>query len=81
MTDLVTLVMKAAATEVLRGEADQVDREVQQLLAEIEHAPVEEYRRGDFTERFLELLKRRSAVARKALAIFAEPQSEKPRAA
>jgi len=36
-TDLITLVMQAAATEVLQEEAaDQIDQEVQRLLAEME---------------------------------------------
>lgn len=80
MTNLVTLVMQSAAIEVLQEEADQIDQEVQRLLAEIERASVEECRRGGFAQRFLELLKRRGEVARKAMVIFKEPQSERPRA-
>jgi hypothetical protein len=79
MTDLVTFVMQAAATELLQVEADQIDQEVQRLLAEMQRAPVEECRGGSFAQRFLELLKRRGEVARKALVIFEEPQSERPR--
>jgi hypothetical protein len=76
MTDLVNFVMQAAATEVLQGEADQVDQDVQRLLAEIERTPIAERGRGGFVRRFLELLKRRGEVARKALFIFEEPKSE-----
>jgi hypothetical protein len=79
MNDLVGLVMEAAAIELLHVDAFQIDREVQWLLAEMEHAPVEELRRDGFAQRFLELLKRRGEVARKALIIFEEPQSEGPR--
>jgi hypothetical protein len=56
MNDLVSLVMEAAATELLHLEAVQIDQEVQRLLAEMERAPVEELRRGGFAQRFLELL-------------------------
>lgn len=70
MTDLITLVMQAAAIEVLQREADQIDQEVQQLLAEIEHASAEECRDGGFIRRLLELLKRRGDVARNAPFIF-----------
>jgi hypothetical protein len=80
MTDFVALVMQAAATEMLQEEADQIDREVQRLLAEIERAPADEGSRGSFAQRFLELLKRRGDIARKALVIFEEPASERPRA-
>jgi hypothetical protein len=79
MTDLVALVMQAAATELLQVEADQIDQDVQRLLAEMQRAPIEECRGGSFTLRFLALLKRRGEVARKALVIFGEPQLEKPR--
>ena len=79
MTDLVTFVMQAAATEVLQAQADQIDQEVQRLLAEMQRAPIEECRSRSFALRLLALLKRRGEVARKALPIFGEPQSEKPR--
>jgi hypothetical protein len=69
MTDLVTLVMQAAATEALQVEADQIDQEVQRLLAETERAPVEEGGRDRSIHRFLELLKRRGEVAQKALVV------------
>jgi hypothetical protein len=78
MNDLVSLVMEAAATEVLHVEAVQIDQEVQRLLAEMERAPVEELRRGGFAQRFLELLKRRGEIAPKALIIFEEAPSERP---
>ena len=74
MTDLIALVMQAAATEVLQREADQIDEEVQRLLAEMERAPTEEYRRGGFTWRFLELLRRRGEVARRAPVLFVAPR-------
>ena len=70
MTDLVTLVMQAAATEALQEEADQIDQEVQRLLVEMERASVGENRGGGFAQRFLVLLKRRGEVARKALLLF-----------
>src|SRR5215472_1259934 len=76
MADLVSLVMEAAATELLYQEAAQIDQEVQRLLAEMEHATVEECHRGGFVEHFLELMKRRGEVARKALVIFEEPESK-----
>jgi hypothetical protein len=79
MTDFVTLVMQAAATEVLREEADQIDQEVQRLLVEMERASVGENRGGRLAQRFLVLLKRRGEVARKALLLFKEPQSARPR--
>jgi hypothetical protein len=78
MTDLVNFVMQAAATELLQAEADQIDQEVQRFLSEMERAPFEECRAGSFAQRFLELLKRRGEVARKALILFEEPQSERP---
>jgi hypothetical protein len=65
MNDLVCLVMEAAATELLNVEAAKIDQEVQRLMAERECAPAEELRRS-FAQRFLELLKRRGEVARKA---------------
>jgi intracellular sulfur oxidation DsrE/DsrF family protein len=39
--DLVTVVMRSAAIEVLQDEADQIDEEVRRLMAEIERTPVE----------------------------------------
>ena len=80
MNYLVNLVMEAAATELLHDAAIQIDQEVQRLLAEMERAPVEKRRRGGFAQRFLELMKRRGEVARKALNRIEEPQSEGPRA-
>ena len=70
--------MQAAATELLQVEADQIDQDVQRLLAEMQRAPIEERRRS-FALHFLEWLKRRGEVARKALAIFEVPQLERPR--
>ena len=78
MSDLVGLVMEAAATELLYEEAAQIDREVQQLLAEAEHAPAHECRSA-LAQRFLELLERRGEIARKAPVVFEDPPSERPR--
>lgn len=64
--DLAGLVMKAAATEVLYGEAAQIDQEMHRLLAEMEHAPASECH-GILLQRFLDLLQRRGEVAKKAL--------------
>ena len=80
MTDLIGLVMEAAATELLHEQAIQIDQEVQSLLAEMERAPVEEGGSDTFLERFLALLERRGEVARKALVIFEELPSASPRA-
>jgi hypothetical protein len=78
MTDLVTLVMQAAATELLQAEADQIDQEVRELLAEMERAPAEECRGGGFAQRFLELLKRRGKVARKGLLLKTGHEVRRP---
>ena len=78
MNDFVSLVMEAAAIEVLHVKAVQIDQEVQRLLAEMERVPVEALRGGGFAQPFLELLKRRGEIGRKALIIFEEPQSERP---
>jgi hypothetical protein len=72
MSDLVGLVMEAAATELLYEEAARIDRDVQRLLAEMEQAPSEECRRS-FAQRLLELLERRGEIARKALIVFEDP--------
>lgn len=76
MTSLVSLVMEAAATERLRDEADQIEQEMQRLLAEMELATAKEHRGGQ-VQRFLELLKRRGEIARRALALFEELESER----
>ena len=78
MTDLVGLVMEAAATELLYEEAARIDRDVERLLAEVEHAPAEASR-GSFTQRLLELLKRRGEIARKSLVVFEAPPAKRPR--
>jgi hypothetical protein len=80
MTDLIGLVMEAAATELLHEQAIQIDQEVRDLLAEIERAPVEECCSSTYMERFLALLERRGQIARKALVIFEELPSTPPRA-
>jgi hypothetical protein len=80
MTDLIGLVMEAAATELLHEQAVHIDQEVQRLLAEMGRAPVEECCGGTFMERFLALLERRGEIARKALVIFEELPSTPPRA-
>jgi hypothetical protein len=68
--------MEAAATERLRDEADQIEQEMQRLLAEMERATAKEHRGGQ-VQRFLELLKRRGEIARRALALFEELESER----
>jgi hypothetical protein len=78
MTSLVTTVMQSVAIKLLEEEADQIDQEVQGLLAEMERVPVEECRLGSFGQRFLDLLRRRGEVTREALLIFKEPQSATP---
>jgi len=70
MTSLVNLVMEAAAAEVLHEEAAQIEQEVQRLLAEVGRATAAEPNPGVLRERFMELLKRRGEVARKALILF-----------
>jgi hypothetical protein len=67
MASLVNLVMEAAATEVLYEERDQIEQEMGRLLAEVEHSNIRGPHYGVFCERFMELLKRRGEVARKAL--------------
>lgn len=67
MSDLVNLVMKAAANELLHQEANQVDQEMKELLTEMKLDPLVEGRLEDLTLRFFALLKRRSAVAQRAL--------------
>ena len=64
MTDLIGVVMDAAATELLHEQAVQIDQEVQRLLAEVERASVEECCGGAFLERFLALLERRARLWR-----------------
>jgi hypothetical protein len=67
--DLVSLVMKVAASELLHQEAIQVDQDMEELLAEMALVPNIESRLDDFTLRFFELLKRRSKIAQRALGI------------
>jgi hypothetical protein len=69
MSDLVSRVMKVAASELLYREAIQVDQEMEKLLAEMELVPRVEGCLGDFMLRFFALLKRRNEIARKALVI------------
>jgi hypothetical protein len=69
MSDLVSLVMKAAASELLRQEAIQVDQEMEEFLAEMELVPHVEGCLDDFMLHFFALLKRRSKIAQKALVI------------
>ena len=69
MSNLVSLVMKAAASELLHQEAIQVDQEMEKLLAEMELVPHVQGCLDDFMLRFFALLKRRNEVARKALLI------------
>jgi hypothetical protein len=70
MTGLVNLVMQAAAAEVLHEQADHIECEMERLLAEVKHATVEDPYYGVLWERFMELLKRRGEVARKALILL-----------
>ena len=67
MTDFVTLVIQRATINRLEMECGQIDQEVQQLVAEMEHLSAEECRRGGFLERFMELLRRRGEIARAVL--------------
>ena len=50
MTDLVTVVIQAATIWRLEMECGPIDREIQQLVAKMEHLPLEESRRGEFLE-------------------------------
>ena len=77
MTDLVTLVIQAAAIRRLEMECGPIDRDIQQLVAKMEHLPLEESRRGEFLERFMELLRRRGEIAREVLVKSKAPQSAK----
>lgn len=77
MTDLVTLVIQAATIRRLEMECGPIDREVQQLVAEMEHLSVEECRHGKFLERFMELLRRRGEIAREVLVKSKAPQTAK----
>lgn len=78
MTDLVGLVMDAAATELLYAQAAQIDQEVQRLLAEMERAPARRCR-SDLAQRFLDLLERRGQIAQRAPVIFEAPRLQQPR--
>ena len=69
MSDLVSRMMKAAASELLHQEAIQVDQKMERLLAEMELVPHVEGCLDDFMQRFFALLRRRDEIARKALAI------------
>ena len=77
MTHLVTLVIQAATMRRLELECGPIDREIQQLVAKMEHLPLEECRRGEFLERFMELLRRRGEIAREVLVKSKAPQSAK----
>jgi hypothetical protein len=66
---LVSLVMKAAASDLLRHEAVQVDQEMDEFLAEMELAPHVESCLDDLMLRFFALLQRRSEIAQRALVI------------
>jgi len=69
MSDLVNLVMKVAANELLHQEANQVDQEMKELLTEMTVDPLVDGRLEDLTLRFFALLKRRSGVAQRALGL------------
>jgi hypothetical protein len=61
----------------LELECGPIDREIQQLVAKMEHLPLEESRRGELLERFMELLRRRGEIARDVLVKSKAPQSAK----
>jgi hypothetical protein len=67
VTDLVTLIIQRATINRLEMECGPIDRDVQQLVAEMEHLSAAECRRGGFPERFMELLRRRGEIARAVL--------------
>ncbi len=67
MSDLISLVMKAAARELLHQEASQVDQEMEKLLAEMALVPAVEARLADLMQHFFTLLKRRGNIAQRAL--------------
>jgi hypothetical protein len=69
MSDLVDLVMKVAANELLHQEANQVDQEMRELLTQMNRDPHIEGRLEELTLRFFALLKRRSGVAQRALGL------------
>jgi hypothetical protein len=69
MSNLVSRVMKAAASELLHQEAIQVDQDMEKLLAEMELVPHVQGCLDDFMLRFFALLKRRNEIARRALLI------------
>ena len=77
MTHLVTLVIQAATIRRFELECGPIDRDIQQLVAKMEHLPLEESRRGEFLERFMELLRRRGEIAREVLVKSKAPQSAK----
>ena len=77
MTDLVTVVIQAATIRRLEVECGPIDRDIQRLVAKMEHLPLEECRRGEFLERFMELLRRRGEIAREVLVKSKAPQSAK----
>jgi len=77
VTDLVTVVIQAATICRLEMECGPIDREIQQLVAKMEHLPLEESRRREFLERFMELLRRRGEIAREVLVKSKAPRSAK----
>ena len=77
MTDLVTVVIQAATIRRLEVECGPIDRDIQRLVAKMEHLPLEGSRRREFLERFMELLRRRGEIAREVLVKSKAPQSAK----
>ncbi len=77
MSDLISLVMKAAARELLHREAGQVDQEMDELLAEMALDPGAKARLDDFTQHFFTLLARRGIIAQRALGIY-EADAHRP---
>jgi len=77
VTHLVTLVIQAATIRRFELECGPIDRDIQQLVAKMEHLPLEGSRRREFLERFMELLRRRGEIAREVLVKSKAPQSAK----
>lgn len=69
--------MHAATVSRLEVECERIDREIAQLVAEMEQVSVEECRRRGLRARFMDLLARRGEVAREALVPPKAPQAAK----
>jgi hypothetical protein len=64
--ELISVVMRAAANELLHHEANRVDQEVEELLTEMALDPLVEGRLEGFMLRFFALLTRRGGIAQRA---------------